>query len=957
MAQVSAFENVERLVKRPASQPYDGIITEVFVGHVSVRKAANNQVLQQVLIADHIDQSKLKKGIPVRLGEHLGQPLLLAILPQLEGDINYAGKGSIIPSPPAVSVSARANGWIVTWTAVPGADRYRVYRNDTPDETTPDDLEYVTGTSLVVPYESTYIYFAVRACSGLNESELSGWVTDDDAPLAPNTFAALNDIGGHLLTIGINDVAMTHPGFKYFEIEQANDGSGTGAVSLGSFYYPNNFPSLQVFGIGTVKYYRIRAVDWAGNTSAWTAWDAATAGKQEVQDKFDGYGGAITSSLESLWWLGISDFDTDETWTSPQTIVSYTTDHKEGNRAIKIVCEVSGGFLLAGVKRTVSLNLSADNRFGNNDYVILTIYATDNAVASVSKVHFQTSSGNSFDYDFGPTVIVGGQWNYIKVKKSDFYTTGSPSWSTITEISVTYGIVSVAGTHYVIFDDWRIVKADPDDATTYNDTGPSWDRAANTGSDFGEWHIYPGNRSGEPAKPFSYGQIKTATTPAVWYLSHKPLATTNILTGTIQAGVYLKGADGQAGLAFFIDDVAAGIWDMYVVEADSSADQIRLVKWLGGTRTVIATAAFTFAPNQILWLGADFRDYDADAGRIKVFASFNEGNLIQAANLKISTQDAHLGSGGSVGLLSYQANARFVNFVAGSPAHADVADVAYALDGPIVAGETRRIHYNRDTNQFFYSDDGVNFNEVAYPRFDNLFGSTGPNAAYKFTQRTFVVNDFASDIAGFEDSQADTYSFGGGAPFSISTPASNFNANSATYRHFLWLNNFDASTSLNLQWSRSTGKNLANIILAVGPNATIGTATDVLLSEIRFWAVQTPGGSDKYWSLRFLALGSTFTQYRYQMEMRYGTGVTYSATDGTLIARAPFVPGSLMKLSLTIDQQTNPRFNVQSLLTEGFTAFSAGTQVAGQPNLFKFMQVRILLNTFTQLWLDEVIIT
>lgn len=709
MANQSAFERIEAITKRPASMPYDAIVAEVFTDRASVRKVGNNQILQQVLIADHIDKSKLRKGLPVRLGEHLGQPIILAMLPQLEGDLNYAGKGSLILSPPAVSVTATSDGWLVTWIAVPGADRYHVYRNDTADETTPDDLDYVTGTSLLVSYESPYIYFAVRAVSGLNESEVSAWVTDDTAPLTPNTFAATNDTGGHLLSISPTDVALTHTGFKCFEIEQANDGSGTGAVSLGLFYYPDNFPVTRQFGPGTIKYYRIRAIDWAGNASDWTAWDDAWVFEGVIQDKFDTYGGVTGSALESLYWLQLDRMEAVGAggW-DDNSIFSTTLETSlviEGDTAIRVTnTEATPQFITLSKNFVPALDLSVEGRFTSDDYVTIAAYIP--AGANILGVQFTdgaVNSANRFTNTNIPALVTG--WNYLKLKRSDFNQVGSPNWNSIDWFSVIFSNFP-ASPAYAVVDDLRIIKADPGDATTYNDTGTAWDRAANTGTDVGEWHIYPGNRTGEPAKPFSYGQIKTAASPAVWYLSHKPLATINIATGTIQSGMYLKGADGKGGLAFFIKDVSADSWDMYAIEADSAGDTVKLVKWVGGTRTEIASAAFTFAPDQILWLGADFREYDADAGRIKIYAAFSEGNLIQAANMIISAQDTAVGSGGSVGVLSYQANLRYVNFVAGSPAHADVADVARALDGPILAGETRRVRFNPDTLDFEVSNDG-----------------------------------------------------------------------------------------------------------------------------------------------------------------------------------------------------------------------------------------------------------
>jgi len=710
MANISASESIEKLVRTKGDFPFDGWVTEIQKETASVKLVSTEQVKRNVRIPDHIKGSAaLVKGVPVRLGQLQGEPILLAILPQFTSDVNYAGKGSIIPSPPNLVVVATRNGWQATWTAAAGADRYHVYRNDTADETSPDDMGYVTGTTLTVPYESPYIYFAIKSVSGLNESELSAWCTDETGPPEPNTFVALNNINGHSLFVASNDIALTDPGFYYFEIEQALDGSGTGAIDLGDFTL-GDFPSLQSFGRETVRYYRIRSVDWAGNASDWTDWDYAYAGQSEIQDKFDGYGGSATSSLESLYWLWVASAESGEAfWSDSTNSMTYDTTYKvEGASSIRIQDHSSLGNW-GSISRTYSptIDLTAEGRFTDGDYLIVSLYLPDLTYIDTIRLSFSYGGGNYYYYDFLSSSLSTG-WNHLKVMRSDFSNSGgTPSWATIYNVGI-WSKRQGAGYPYIYFDDIRLVKADPDASTAYNDTGNSWDKAASTGTDTGEWHVYPGNRSGEPGKPFSYGQIKTAASPSLWYLSHKPLTTTDIASGTIQAGVYLKGADGKAGLSFFVKDVTAASWDMYAIEADSSADTITLVKWVGGTRTVIASASFTFTYDQILWLGADFRDYDADGGRIRVYASLSEGNLIQATNMLISEQDTEWTgeAGGNVGVMSYQANVRFVNFVAGSPAHADVADVALALDGPIMAGETRRIRPNRDTCNFEYSDDG-----------------------------------------------------------------------------------------------------------------------------------------------------------------------------------------------------------------------------------------------------------
>lgn len=703
MAKPPATEALEKLLLKKKDFPYDGRIVEIFPEAVSVKLVGSPTIERNIAIPSHISQNELSKGMAVRLGMHQGRRILLAVFPQFDQDLSYAGKGSIIPDPPKLTVFATKDGWLVTWSPVPGAERYRVYRNDTADEVSPDDLGYTTARSLLCPYESPYIYFAAKSVSGLNESEVSGWVTDDTPPPVPDTFNPANTIDGHLMTIQGSDVSLTDASFKCWEIEMAGDDVGTGSVSLGNFY-PQDLPYLNVFGAGTIKWYRISSIDWAGNQSDWTDWDDAWVIAGTLKDLFDGYGGSTLTPLESLWWLKVADFDTDEDWyCSPSvgTLSSETSIHREGDRAVKIVNITNETTAVLDV----SLDFSNEQRFTDDDYIIIAVYAYLPDASNNLQIRYETVPETDY---FHIWLTISAGWNFLKLKKSEFGEQGSPDWGDINELELHY---YGSGGGYVIYDDLRIVKADPDDADDYNDTGRSWDKAARTGSDVGEWHIYEGNRSGEPSKPYSYGQIKTDASPSIWYLSHKPISTTDIISGTAQAGIYTKNNDGQSGLAFFVKDATADSWDMYVLEADSDADTITLAKYVAGVRTQIAQASFTFAPNQILWLGADFKEYDSDAGRIKVFASLSEGNLIQAANLILSEQDTEWLSdpGGSVGVLSYQANVRFVNFVAGSPAHAETASVAFSLDGPIIGGETRRVVYNRDDNTFEYTEDGETY--------------------------------------------------------------------------------------------------------------------------------------------------------------------------------------------------------------------------------------------------------
>lgn len=682
----SPFEHIENLQRKTADFPFDAYIVEVFTREVSVQLVGSSTIKRGVQIPDHITASRLRAGVPVKLTSYLDKITLLAVYDNLDYEENYVGQGSIVPSAPVVSVFATPEGWSVSWLPVTGADQYRVYRNDTADETSVDEVGYTPETSIVVGYESPYIYFAVKAVSGLNQSILSEWATDDAAPSVPQTFFANSDVAGHVLAFSLgNDPLAFDPSFKCLEIQDASDSSGTGAASLG-FFFEVNFPYFIAYGPNTEKWYRARSVDWAGNVSDWTDWDQAIAGVSEIQDKFDGYGGDTQSSLDSLYWLALDNFDVSSSWTvytSGGTISLETSNLKEGGGAVKQVTQLVTSTYFATMKKSVSLDLSAEGRFTDDDYVTFAVYVAANPSITLHEIYFLTSAGNYYSRSISG---LSAGWNYRKFVKSGFSANGSPDWSNITQI--VFYASSTSDFQYLIYDDLRIVKADPDDSATYNDTGGAWTFAPRTGSDPGQWHIYPGNRTNEPAKPFSLGQTDTA--PTVELLAYRPIDTALVKDGAVQVGLHFKATDAIGGIAFFIKDATAGSWDLYYILAaynnTTKIISINLKKYVGGTDSAIGSNTLSFTGPGIAWIGVSLDQYTSDAGRLKVYASATEGNLIQAENLYISTQDTEWLSdpGGSVGVLTQASNLRFVDFRAGSPAHAAVADVAYALNGPVL---------------------------------------------------------------------------------------------------------------------------------------------------------------------------------------------------------------------------------------------------------------------------------
>jgi hypothetical protein len=120
-------------------------------------------------------------------------------------------------------------------------------------------------------------------------------------------------------------------------------------------------------------------------------------------------------------------------------------------------------------------------------------------------------------------------------------------------------------------DDFRIAKADPDAASTFNDTGAAWDFSS------GVWHVYA-DLSGIP---YSLGQIEQGgqRSTAIKQGNH-------IATNYFSGGLYLRAA-GQAGLLAFATDED----NAYEIKIDSDANTVTLIRWTAGNSYTLHTTS------------------------------------------------------------------------------------------------------------------------------------------------------------------------------------------------------------------------------------------------------------------------------------------------------------------------------------------------------------------------------
>ncbi|RME69354.1 MAG: hypothetical protein D6784_18575, partial [Chloroflexi bacterium] len=497
---------------------------------------------------------------------------------------------------------------------------------------------------------------------------------------------------------------------------------------------------------GALKYYRLTAVDVAGNQSAGAWLAAAVEYNRTVQDKFDQYGGSnVKTGVDDIYFIQLSNFEEGitSTLTSPYRgsepgkwwaisdptngiteLSEYSSTVIDGQYALKIYGNGNNNFaersgLAAAITYSPSIDLTNDSRFNpDTSNVMLSIYvptAGDLAdLADITMYFYSNSIGYGKSIDVS-SFAVG--WNYVSFPLSDVITDSS-DLSDFQEIRIIISTVSDYPTSAYVFDDLRLVSKNLNTGADHNDTGYTWDFSQSSGSTEyrqGIWHIYEGNRTGEPQKPYSLGQIKLFNNAGESHvLAYIP--STEISVGTIQVGVYAKEIGtmnyADAGVAFFIADTTPDNWTMYAVVADFYEDAIKLLMYNAGTITTLKSIPYSLNIGEMVWLGVDFRKFNSNNGLIKIFCSKNEGNLISYNNLIGTYNSTTLSGVGKVGVISSLMNCRFTNFVAGSPAHAEVADVARALDGPIVAGETKRVRFNPDTLLFEVSDDGLAWSNV-----------------------------------------------------------------------------------------------------------------------------------------------------------------------------------------------------------------------------------------------------
>ena len=149
--------------------------------------------------------------------------------------------------------------------------------------------------------------------------------------------------------------------------------------------------------------------------------------------------------------VAIADFEPTETWTGSGT--ADTTHYKIGTQALKLTS--TGSTVTAS--RSLFLDLTY-NSLTTSDYIDVDVYV--DTVANLSSCVLKLGDvalANYFSKDITSSITADG-WNYVRVLKSAFSSTGAPSWASLYFQQIEVDSVGVT-TVNVTFDNWQALSA------------------------------------------------------------------------------------------------------------------------------------------------------------------------------------------------------------------------------------------------------------------------------------------------------------------------------------------------------------------------------------------------------------------------------------------------------------------------------------------------------------------
>ena len=279
------------------------------------------------------------------------------------------------------------------------------------------------------------------------------------------------------------------------------------------------------------------------------------------------------SSYKDHRWRPIGDFETDETWVGGQ---ADTTNEVEGSQGWECPTTDKTAYRDFGTLAAPELDLENEDRFGDDDYVVVAVY-----------VHASGDSGGEYTLEFYSGAAdsyrskadgLGQGWLLTKHKRSEFTEAGSPDWEDIFRVMVrsNTGAVGNAAPQDVTFDWLRLEKADPDDATVPNPTGTVWDFQPNSAA----WTI---------TEDVSGADATLACLDIEADVEKVALIDETLTDIRYRARVMAKRDAGKVGIIWRAeaDTLTEGAEDCFVAYLDITTDRLRVHRFDNGVDAVV----------------------------------------------------------------------------------------------------------------------------------------------------------------------------------------------------------------------------------------------------------------------------------------------------------------------------------------------------------------------------------
>jgi fibronectin type 3 domain-containing protein len=233
-----------------------------------------------------------------------------------------------VPSTPEnVKAEALSSSSIrVSWDAVTGADSYKVYYGNSPDDSFTNSIGGGTGTSYTDAScaPETTRYYKVSAVNGTGESEKSSATSattpELSVPSAPSNVTATAQSSSNI-RITWNTVSGATSYKVYYEIGSSSTKNLAGTVTSGTSYTHTGLQS------STTYYYYITAINSAGE-SGYSAYGSAATSSS-------GGGTTVPSAPTNISATAQSSSSISVSWNSVSGATSYKVYYEIGSSSTK----------------------------------------------------------------------------------------------------------------------------------------------------------------------------------------------------------------------------------------------------------------------------------------------------------------------------------------------------------------------------------------------------------------------------------------------------------------------------------------------------------------------------------------------------------------------------------------------------------------------------------------------